>query len=214
MKNETRRERERQVREGDIVAAAEKVFAQKGFNDASMDEIAQEAQFTKRTLYLYFENKEELFFAAAINGFKMLLVYLQKASEKEQTGFMKIFQGSRGYYRFYKEFPGTLRLIGEIGQVKNKTKKDSQRLQELMQIDNEIFQWVARVIAEGKVDKSIRDDLDEKKVTFSIVFMMTGFFNQLSMTGDTYMEYFALDHEEFSEYSMNLLFDSIKNKRK
>lgn len=210
MKNETRRERERLVREGEIVAAAEKIFGKKGFDAALMDDIALEAQFTKRTLYQYFENKEELFFAAALNGFKKLIAYLQKASENEQTGFMKLLLGSKGYYRFYKEFPETMRLIGEIGQVKKKAIEGSQRLKELMQVDNEMFQWVARVIAEGKADESIRDDLDAVKVTFSIIFMMTGFFSQLSMTGETFLEHFALNQEDFSDYSMALLFNSIK----
>lgn len=210
MKNDARRERERLVREGEIIAAAEKIFSQKGFDEASMDEIALEAQFTKRTLYLYFENKEDLFFAAALNGFNKLFAYLQKASENEQTGFMKLLHGSRGYYQFYKDYPEILRLIGAIGPVKKKSKENSQRLKELMQIDNEMFEWVARVIAEGKADGSIRDDLDAVKVTFSIIFMMTGFFNQLSITGETFLKYVEQDPEEFSSYSMNLLFNSIK----
>jgi len=210
MNNGTRRERERMMREGEIVAAAEKIFGQKGFEAASMDEIAVEAQFTKRTLYQYFENKEELFFAAAHNGYKKLFSYLQEASENEQTGFMKLLQGNKGYYRFYKEFPEVLMLIGEIGQVKKKTGEGSQRLKELMKVDNEMFQWVARVIEEGKADGSIREDLDSIKATFSIIFMMTGFFNQLSITGETFMKHFSLEAEDFSNYSIDLLFSSIK----
>ena len=192
MSSETRRERERMVREGEIIDAAEKVFGQKGFDDASMDEIALEAQFTKRTLYLYFENKEELFFAAALKGFKKLFEYLEKASEGAQTGYARLVQGSNGYYRFYKEHPETMRLIGEIGQVKKRASAESQLLKELMQTDNEMFQWAAKTIAEGKSDGSIRDDLDALKTTFSIIFMMTGFFNQLSQTGETFMQHFAL----------------------
>ncbi|WP_369693305.1 helix-turn-helix domain-containing protein [Acetobacterium wieringae] len=41
------------------MAVAEKIFGQNGFESASMDEIALEAQFTKRTLYQYFENNGE-----------------------------------------------------------------------------------------------------------------------------------------------------------
>jgi AcrR family transcriptional regulator len=212
MNNMTRRERERLVREEEIIDAAVKLFGQKGFDIASMDEIALEAQFTKRTLYLYFENKEELFFAAAFKGFKKLLAFLEKASEDEQTGFAKLVQGSKGYYRFYKEFPETLRLIGEIGQVKKRAGEGSQRLKKLLQIDNELFQWAARSIQEGINDGSILEDLNAVKATFSIIFMMTGFFNQLSVTGETFMEFTALEPEDFCNYSMELLFNSIKKK--
>jgi hypothetical protein len=104
-----------------------------------------------------------------------------------------------------------LRLIGEIGQVKKSVGEGSQRLKDLMQFDNELFRWVARVIEEGKADGSIRSNLDSVKATFSIVFMMTGFFNQLALTGGTFLQHFGLDPEQFSEYSMNLMFDSIRN---
>lgn len=210
MENITRRERERLAREGEIVAAAEKVFGLKGYEDASMDEIALEAQFTKRTLYFYFDSKEELYFTAALKGFKLLFNYLTDASVQARTGFMKLVQGSQGYYRFAMECPGAMRLICGIGQVKKKAAEGSQRLKELMTFDNEMFQWVALVIEEGKKDGSIRDDLDSVKASFSIIFMMTGFFNQLSMTGETFLKHFALDSGSFSSYSMNLLFDSMK----
>lgn len=210
MHNGTRRERERLVREEEIIHAAAKVFGQKGFEGASMDEIALEAQFTKRTLYLYFENKEELFFAAATLGFKKLFSYLEKSSQGGLTGFDKLVQGSKGYYCFYKDFPETLRLIGEVGQVKKKVGEGSPRLKSLMQIDNELFQFTAKTIQEGINDGSIRDDINAVKATFSIIFMMTGFFNQLSVTGETFMGHFALEPEDFSSYSMDLLFSSIK----
>ena len=55
-----RRERERLARRQDILNAATKVFGEKGFHSATLDEIAQEAEFAKGTLYLYFESKEDI----------------------------------------------------------------------------------------------------------------------------------------------------------
>lgn len=57
----TRRERERQVHRREILEAAARVFARKGYAAATMEEIAQEAEFSKAALYFYFKNKEELF---------------------------------------------------------------------------------------------------------------------------------------------------------
>jgi len=210
MDTETRRERERRVREAEIVAAAEQVFSSKGFEAASMDEIAAAAEFTKRTVYLYFENKEELFFAAALKGFEKLFAALQAASAEGSSGYRKLLDGSRAYYRFYREQPGTLRMIDEIGPVKKKAKAQTPRLKALMEFDNQLFRWVAGVVAEGKADGSIRQDVDALQATFSIIFMMTGFFNQLSLTGTTFLEHFSLDPEEFSAYSMRMLFESIR----
>jgi len=56
----TRREREKLAHRQEILDAATRIFAQKGFFNATLDEIAQEAEFSKGALYLYFSNKEDL----------------------------------------------------------------------------------------------------------------------------------------------------------
>jgi AcrR family transcriptional regulator len=59
--SEARWTRRKQDRPAEILDAALKVFAQKGFAAARMDDIAKEAGVTKGTIYLYFENKEAVF---------------------------------------------------------------------------------------------------------------------------------------------------------
>lgn len=46
-----------------IIRSAMRVFARQGFSSARMDDIAREADIGKGTIYEYFRNKDELFFA-------------------------------------------------------------------------------------------------------------------------------------------------------
>jgi AcrR family transcriptional regulator len=46
-----------------LLEAAAKVFAERGYRDASVDEIADEAGFSKGALYWHFDGKQDLFFA-------------------------------------------------------------------------------------------------------------------------------------------------------
>ena len=50
-------------RKAQIINAAEDVFTQKGFNEARMDDIAEETGLSKGTLYLYFKSKDDLIIA-------------------------------------------------------------------------------------------------------------------------------------------------------
>ena len=63
MAAETRRERQKTMNRREILEAAKRVFAQKGFAATTIDEIAQEAEFSKGAMYGYFEGKEDLFFS-------------------------------------------------------------------------------------------------------------------------------------------------------
>ncbi len=58
---EQRWTRRKQARPGEILDAALKVFAEKGFAAARMEDIAGRAGVTKGTIYLYFESKEAVF---------------------------------------------------------------------------------------------------------------------------------------------------------
>jgi AcrR family transcriptional regulator len=58
----SRKEREFLAHREEILLAAQKVFAAKGFFPTTMSDIAREAEFGTGTLYKYFKSKEELYF--------------------------------------------------------------------------------------------------------------------------------------------------------
>jgi TetR/AcrR family transcriptional regulator, fatty acid metabolism regulator protein len=60
---QNRRSRERAQRSSEILAAARRVFVERGYARATMDDVARAAEFSKPTLYQYFENKDALFFS-------------------------------------------------------------------------------------------------------------------------------------------------------
>ena len=57
----SRREREKIEKRQNILEASKRIFALKGFEKATLDEIAMEAEYGKGTIYNYFKNKEDLF---------------------------------------------------------------------------------------------------------------------------------------------------------
>jgi len=57
-------------RKSQIIIAAENVFAEKGFDQARMDDIAEKTGLSKGTLYLYFKSKDELIIAILDRIFK------------------------------------------------------------------------------------------------------------------------------------------------
>jgi len=77
-------ERRRELTRTTLVAAAAEVFARRGFEGASLEEIAEAAGFTRGAIYKTFGSKEELFFAVSDDDFT---ARLRSFSEKiGQTG--------------------------------------------------------------------------------------------------------------------------------
>ncbi len=207
----TRRERERQIREADIITAAEKVFILKGYEDSSMDEIAKEAQFTKRTLYQYFENKDELYLAVTLKVFKQFYASLRTAYDEKESGYTKIEKACTFFYQFFKENPGTLQVIKSIGKAKRKSSEGSTRRQELFVFNEGIFNMIGSFITQGQTDGSIKLGLDPQKTACSLIFLTTGYLYLFSYTGENFTENFSLDKDDFSEFTLGLLLAILKN---
>jgi AcrR family transcriptional regulator len=75
----TKEELVKEFRTGEILRAARQVIAGLGLGEASMERIAQGAGISKGTIYLYFQNKEQLLVRAVQQAFEELMARLQAA---------------------------------------------------------------------------------------------------------------------------------------
>jgi AcrR family transcriptional regulator len=66
--NKPRWERRKDARPHELLAAALDLFVERGFASTRLEDVARRAGVSKGTLYLYFENKEELFKAVVRNS--------------------------------------------------------------------------------------------------------------------------------------------------
>lgn len=207
----SRRDREKLVREQEIVAAAEGIFSEKGFDEASMDEIAKKAEFTKRTLYQYFLNKEDLYLAVVIKLFKELNAQLSGKDDPALSGYARLEKTFQILYDFHMANTQAFRIIGQLGLLRKNQGSGSGKGEEFLRHNNAIRQLLASIIQAGRQDTSIRSDIEPEKAAASFIFLITGFFHQLSVSGETYTSQLSLDFRDFCFYSSGFLLGSVKN---
>ena len=107
----SRKEREYLAHRGEILSAAEKVFASKGFFSTTMSDIARQAEFGTGSLYKYFKSKEDLYFrlidekVEEINGpVKVALSQKTPALERIRNALglqFEFFERNRDFFRIY-----------------------------------------------------------------------------------------------------------------
>lgn len=108
-----RKKAERGRRAEFILDAAEALVFERGFADVTMDDIARASGYTKRSVYLYFRDRDEVFFALVLRGQRLLLSALKAASAEasERGGVIRAF--GTAYYRFSLEHPEYFSLVME-----------------------------------------------------------------------------------------------------
>jgi AcrR family transcriptional regulator len=81
----SRSEREKLAKRKSILAAARDLFFEKGYQMTTMEEIAERADFSKRTIYIYFKNKDDLYISVTIEGFLIIEEQLIKIIGHESS---------------------------------------------------------------------------------------------------------------------------------
>ncbi len=79
-----------EFRSAEILSAARKVFARKGYDGATVDDIAEAAGLAKGTLYLYFPSKREVYLEALKEGLTALIEETRRNVEAAKTAAEKI----------------------------------------------------------------------------------------------------------------------------
>lgn len=119
----SRREREKLNRRNQILQAAWEVFASKDYDSATIDDVAAAAELSKGTVYLYFENKADLFHSTIEMGMEKVNSIIQEIISsidepvsclreiikslldyaEENIGFFKILSSERAHFEVHAE---------------------------------------------------------------------------------------------------------------
>jgi AcrR family transcriptional regulator len=107
-----------EFRTAGILEAARGVFATKGFNDATVDDIANAAGVAKGTVYLYYRSKRDIYFSALKFGIQQMYAALDEQLKAESTTEGKLraliavklayFDENRDFFKIYYSELGNL----------------------------------------------------------------------------------------------------------
>jgi AcrR family transcriptional regulator len=90
----------RAVREQQMLDAAVRVFSRRGFHEASMDEIADEADISKPMVYAYLGSKDDLFRACVNREGTRLLESIVAVVGEDLPADEQLWRGLRGFFGF------------------------------------------------------------------------------------------------------------------
>ena len=203
----SRKEREKLARHNEIMEAAIKVISEKGYANATLDEIAQRAELSKGTIYLYFKSKSDLFSSLIENGLQVMSEIRVKCSNTDKSIFEQIEDFIYQLLKFYKHHKQLFRVMfWEHNVMKSETtseQRDCMMSNYNVIIENTI-KWMSRGIESGEFNPNI----NPSKIALLIFSCVKN-----SILESIIMDYSINPKKETEEYCQ-LLFDGIRNKTK
>lgn len=167
-----RRAREKQHRIQDILEAAEKVFFKKGFESATMNEIAQKAELGKGTIYLYFKGKDDVHRAIVEKGMDILFSLIEDAAISHACGMSKLETVWDSFMRFRTDYPN---YCNAFIHYETKPRSESEPGDFHGWVNKyKVITFMMAAIEEGRADGSVRSDINAADMTLMLWAQMTG----------------------------------------
>lgn len=166
---EERKAREKERRRNQIVDAAEKVIFSKGLDQATMDEIAEEAELSKGTLYLYFKNKNELYMAITERGSQILNRRFAKVIASDQSGLELIRLLGETYLEFVRNNPDYFKAFMYYESLSDAEELEKSEFAETCEANRrEALNYMIRALQIGMQDGTVDDSYDPKELAVLI----------------------------------------------
>ena len=145
-----RKERERGRRRQQIMIAAKRVFSEKSFNKATMEDIAKEAELSPGTIYLYFKNKDELFASLSLRILHYMSIRLEYVlKEKDLDPSEKIQALQEALYEVYEFDPLVLINMFHLQSSETLRNLSPDLLEDIKELSRVSFASMAKIFEQG-----------------------------------------------------------------
>lgn len=199
-----RKERERETKRQEILSAARKVFAAKGFTNATLDEIAAESEFAKGTLYNYFKSKEELFLSIIGSMLDDLTTTTQDAVETGGTSRAILRRVATRIIEYHKTHEDLLMIVA-LEMNKMRVAKEHRKIRPIL---GQMHRMV------GMLANTLKEDIAGRKIVRENPFQLAQIF--VSMIHDWSMRRIfeggraqRFDPKREASFIVRLFFDGV-----
>ena len=139
------------MKKEDILKAAKELFSVYGDKKVSMNEIAEKANVTKKTIYSYFKDKEDLFKQILSNEMENMKTIIEKNEKKDIPYFERIHYAIYELTKYKNENKFLLRVVKDSEIINNIHAKESLKI-----FDNTVIEYIKEKLKNAIENKQIK----------------------------------------------------------
>jgi AcrR family transcriptional regulator len=170
-----RREREKEERRQSILQAAREVFFEHGFHRATVGDVADRAEVSKGTVYLYFESKEMILALMLLEGLDELVRELEQAYAADESlpADERLRRLGRAYLRFFEQEPEYFRLLMAVDRGRFQESVTPEVYHDVLVASLEGLEMVMRAVQQG-IDEGLFRRCDVRQAASVLWATMNG----------------------------------------
>jgi TetR/AcrR family transcriptional regulator len=203
-----RKAREKRARQELILNAAQEVFLSKGFEQTTIEDIADKAELSKGALYLYFKSKEDLYVAVFLNGLEHL--YQQISALRDEFGMTDTDTLLKNlldmYYDFFHQSPEFIYTMSQVYHGKIREKIAPSIWESTIKMAKACLEVFADIIDQGGRDGIFRK-VDCWKTASALWAALTGV---MMIIEDDDPQFVKIPQKELLDYTFELFMQTLR----
>lgn len=190
---------------GRILAAAEKLFSEQGYDAVSMNAIAASAGVSKANIFHHFSSKNALYLAVVKEACKETQIRVQTIEENHESIMQRLAHFAQSQLQFMLEHGQTTRLI--LRELLRQEPELGRELAE--QVFGQSFARLVEMIRAGQAQGELRHEVDPAAIAVMLVGMNVYFFEARDLLRHYPDVDFADDPDRYSQKMMQLMLGGI-----
>jgi AcrR family transcriptional regulator len=204
-----RKEREKEARKEEILNAAEKFFFEKGLAQTTMDEIAEAAELSKGTLYLYYGSKEDLYLAVAMRGMDFMYNMFEEATSTGEHPIKVLENLGEAYYNFFLKYRSYYRMFYFFEHPQVISQVTGEMMTMCMNQDKKIWGLVVGVIQKAIDDGFLKNDVNPLELGVMLWSNSNGVMRLIDRSQDASVQQMGLNLPSMIRKSNRLLVEGV-----
>ena len=196
-----------------ILKAAERLFTEKGYDQTTIADISKEAGYSRRTIYAYYESKEDMLHHIIETGLQALKEDIKNAV-KGNDDFLGQYKAiCMAMSKYHRECPQSVDIINCANTTNLTEAKLSETMKHIVFLGEEINRILADFIEKGKKDGMVRQDTVPELTVYVLWSGITSLFSLVQTKGQYISGHYSISDKEFLEYGLKQLINSILEER-
>lgn len=189
-----------------ILMSAEKVFEKKGYEAASVDDIALQAGISKSTIYVYFKSKQLIWDHIVCKYMEQLLEAAEKASEGKGSFEKRYYQLCFDIAEKFEEHP--MFYNATLGRISMDMEQEVYK--KIYDIGEQTNEAIADFIRSGIKDGVIKKDIDVYPAVIMMWSSISGIIS-MAMDKEEYLKKrFGLTKKEYLKKAFRMLLEGAQ----
>ena len=192
-----------------IMKAAEKLFSEKGYEQTTIEDISKASEYSRRTIYAYYESKEDILHHIVEKGLIELKNDIENAINLNED-FITVYKAiCAAMSKYQSEYHHSADNVNSTNAANFDFKNLSDTVKHILLLGTEINTILAAFIENGKKKGIVRQDIIPMLTVYILWSSIASFLTLAQTKGQFISKQFSISENEFLDYGFKQLINSI-----